>query len=138
MAVNIFAQSRLPGSDGAYTDQVVVEVEDDTQLGWNLVPHDLGRIPDWVRVTRLTYGIPDASPEEGLPAHLEPAINVAASGVAGRLVWDEGTALPGTGRPGPMPANHDLSTDLWFGAEGNGRTTTKFLLEFGITHSVPK
>lgn len=153
MAATVVFESRLPGSDGAYTDQKVVLLDADTALGWFMLEHDLGRIPDWVRVTKLTYGLVNLDPWDGpataAGAHLEPAIDIAASLLTDRLVWDVGTGTPGTGRPPEMPAGHDLSTDLWFGAAGDetippngdpGHTgqDAYYLVEVGITHSVSK
>lgn len=130
-----FAESRLPGSDGAYTDQKVIEVEPNTPLGWYVIEHDLGRIPDWVRVTKLTYGVPDASPAQPDFAHLEPAIDLFQSGTGGRLFWDVGEVGNTDGRPTTLV---EPEQRLWFGAEGDRVYPVKFLLEFGITHSTPK
>lgn len=150
MAATVVFESRLPGSDGAYTDQKVVLVDHDTVLGWFLLEHDLGRIPDWVRVTKLTYGLVNLDPWDGpavaAGAHLEPALDIAASLVAGRLVWDAGLTGNPDGRPDTMPAGHDLSTDLWFGAAGDETRVDPaytgqdayYLVEFGMTHSKVK
>ena len=128
------AESRLPGSDGAYTDQKVIEVEANTALGWFSVLHDLGRIPDWVRITKLTYGVGGKSPSETPGAFLAPAILLAECISTGRLVWDPGEVGNVEGRPLSIA---ELDKELWFGACGD-RAPSKYLVEFGITHSVPK
>jgi hypothetical protein len=150
MAVAVVFESRLAGSDGAYTDQKVVLVDADEDLDWFFLEHDLGRIPDWVRVTKLTYGLVIEAeaewdgPASAAAAHLEPTLDVVASVAAGRLVWDTGIDDGGaSGRPASV---EDLATGIWFGAAGDVTTVEPlhtgqdayYLVEFGITHSVSK
>jgi hypothetical protein len=137
MGLIVYAQSRTPGSDGAYTDQVVIEIEAITLLGWYTIAHDLDRVPDWVRVTCLTFGVLQEGPSPTDEAHLEPAIDLFQCGMGGRLFWDLGEVGNTDGRPITVV---DPTQELWFGAEHANRTgiPVKYLVEFGITHSGPK
>ena len=117
---------------GAYTILKKIRVDAGEAAQWIEVEHGLGRVPNWVRVTKLAHDVPPASPV--FPAaECNPGIlPFAATG--DDLAWDPGEATP------TYPSDViDLRESLYFGVINAAvQDAAFFLVEIGVTHSVPK
>jgi len=137
MALDVeFLNPQSIGADGVHTKQVLVKInpaDPEPENGWVQVTHGLKRIPDWVRVTPLCWGVPDESPSYADPQRCQPCISTLQSAADGKLVWDEGDTQAG----GP-PTQIDLTDKLWFGMNDEQAVTHWFLVEMGITYSRTK
>lgn len=128
MAVILFSESRLPGSDGAYTDQKIFLVEAGTLAAFVALAHDLGRTPDWVRVTQLANLDPDTGAPLAVQGYVLPAVSDVL--VDGRFVW--------LVNDGVDPVDIDTAEELYFAAGNAGQNDALLMVEFGITHSAAK
>ena len=126
--VTLFSESRLPGSDGSYTDQKIFAVSRGGQPALVKVAHDLGRIPDWVRVERLATLDPDTGVPIVAQAYALPLIKDSL-GPTGRFEWQHQAS------PGNVV---DLTKELFFAAAGDQNLEGLLMVEFGITHSQSK
>jgi hypothetical protein len=118
---------------GAYTVLKKIRLDAGEVAQWITVPHHLGRVPNWVRVTKLTKEFTPLSPV--FPA-AECCPGILPFTVEGTdLEWD-----PGLPAPGPYPDGViDLTDALYFGVYNSDEThEAYFLVEFGITHSSPR
>lgn len=117
---------------GAYTILKKIRVDAAEGAQWVEVPHGLHRLPDWARVTQVTFDHTPASPV--FPAaECDPGIlEFAAAGTD--LEWDPGDA------GGQYPSDAiDLEESLYFGViNQDGQHAAYFLVEIGVTHSTPK
>lgn len=128
MAVTLFSESRVPQSDGAYTDQKIFLVGAPTAPALVALAHDLGRTPDWVRVTQLANLDPDTGAPIAVQGYVLPAISDVL--VDGRFVWLVNDGID--------PVDIDPAEELYFAAGNEGQGDVMLMVEFGITHSVAK
>lgn len=119
----VYNADPLGKSTGQNTVLKLVKIDANTALSYIVVAHNLGFVPSWARVTKLSQD--DQGTSVLNTGSCEPVLDEAASGAAG-LIWEDAGSQDLTKDIILAVENTDLNYDAWF------------LLEIGRTHSRSK